>query len=33
MPSGMPKERQNESAFRRWAGGIQIHRGLLGVKA
>jgi hypothetical protein len=32
IPSGMPKEPQNEFAFRRWAGGIQIHRRLLGVK-
>jgi hypothetical protein len=29
----MPKEPKNESAFKRWAGGIQIHRGRLGVKA
>jgi len=33
MPSGMPKEPQNKSAFRRSAGGVQIHRGLFGVKA
>ena len=29
----LPKEPQNESAFRRSTGGIRIHRGPLGVKA
>jgi hypothetical protein len=33
MPSGMPKEPQNESAFRRWICAIKIHHRLSGVKA